>query len=244
MRLSHCCLGLALFCLLGLAGIPSGLAATEAEPEAGADLDEETTAVEADPLAGWNRAMYTFNDRLYFWVLKPVAQGYGAVLPEGIRVSIRDFFRHLATPIRFLNCCLQGKVNEAGREVGRLMLNTTFGLAGFIDFAGRYEDLPASDEDFGQTLGAWGVGEGVFITWPVLGPCTLRDTFGLAGDALAYPPTYVSPALASVGIRTGEKVNDTSLTIGDYEALKDAALEPYTAVRDAYLQHRRDRVAQ
>lgn len=215
-----------------------GLVLAEQALDVADAMDEAPLVTVADPLEPWNRAMFDFNDKLYFWVLKPVAQGYEVVVPKPVRRGVRNFFTNLTTPIRLVNCLLQGKVEDAANELGRFMVNSSLGLLGLMDVVYEEENLPAKEEDFGQTLGSYGLDHGIFIVWPFLGPSSLRDTVGLAGDLALDPVTYVEPLPASMGVRSGEKINDTSLTIGDYEALKDAAIEPYEAMRNAYIQYR------
>lgn len=193
----------------------------------------------ADPLEPFNRAMYHFNDKLYFWVLKPVAQGYGKVVPEPARVGVSNFFANLTFPLRFVNCLLQANFTGAAAELGRFMINTLWGIGGVLDPASSKDiNLSKQDEDFGQTLGVYGLGQGFFINWPLFGPSSLRDTAGLLGDAFLTPATYLNPWYAGAGTRVYERVNDTSLKIGDYESLKEAAIDPYVALRDAYVQYR------
>jgi phospholipid-binding lipoprotein MlaA len=197
----------------------------------------------ADPWEPFNRAMYTFNDRLYFWVLKPVAQGYSAVVPEPARVSVGNFFSNLRSPIRFANCLLQANFIGAATELFRFMINSTIGLAGLFDPAGGKEiGLVRQDEDFGQTLGSYGVGQGFYIVWPFLGPSSPRDTVGTVGDFFAYPLSYLDPWYAWLAVRGYQAINDTSLSIGDYEAMKEAAIDPYLAIRNAYIQYRQKKV--
>jgi phospholipid-binding lipoprotein MlaA len=206
-------------------------------------VSEEAKGEIADPLEPFNRAMYHFNDTLYFWVLKPVAQGYGKVVPEVARVSVSHFFANLAFPIRFVNCLLQANFEGAAVELGRFTVNTIWGVGGFLDPASSKDiNLSKQDEDFGQTLGAYGIGQGFFINWPLFGPSSPRDTVGLVGDAFLTPSTYLSPWYASTGTWAYDKVNDTSLKIGDYESLKEAAIDPYVAIRDAYVQYRLKKV--
>lgn len=205
---------------------------------------EAQKAVIADPLEPFNRAMYHFNDKLYFWVLKPVAQGYGKVVPEVARVGVRNFFTNLTTPVRFVNSLLQANFSGAFSEVGRFLINTIWGLGGLLDLA-SHEDigLRKQDGDFGQTLGFYGLGPGFYINWPVLGPSSTRDTVGLVGDFFLHPFTFLDVAWdVSTGARAYEKVNATSLSIGDYESLKTAAIDPYVAIRDAYFQYRLDMI--
>jgi len=232
----------------------AGAAAPQAGPAEAAegeedDLDYEaeppsTAAVTiADPLEPFNRAMFTFNDRLYFWVLKPVAEGYSAVVPEPARVSVGNFFSNLRSPIRFVNCLLQAQFIGAATELFRFMLNSTIGLAGLFDPAGGEEiGLLRQDEDFGQTLGSYGVGQGFYIVWPFLGPSSPRDTLGMIGDYFAYPISYLDPWYAWLAVRGYKAINDTSLQIGDYEAIKDAAIDPYISIRNAYIQYRQKKV--
>jgi phospholipid-binding lipoprotein MlaA len=204
---------------------------------------EETKAEIADPLEPFNRAMYQFNDKLYFWVLKPVAQGYGKVVPKAARVSVGNFFTNLAFPIRFVNCLLQANFEGAAAELGRFTVNTLWGIGGLLDPAASKDiNLAKQDEDFGQTLGSYGLGQGIFITWPLLGPSSLRDTVGLVGDGFLSPYSYFTPWYAGAGTKVYDKVNDTSLRIGEYESLTEAAIDPYVAIRDAYVQYRLKKV--
>jgi len=211
--------------------------------EAPEKVSEGTNGEIADPLEPFNRAMYHFNDKLYFWVLKPVAHGYGKVVPEAARIGVRNFFANLSFPIHFVNCLLQADFAGAGTELGRFMINTVWGIGGFLDLASRQDiNLLKQDTDFGQTMGIYGLGQGFFITWPVFGPSSLRDTVGLVGDTFLTPATYLSPWYAGIGTRTYDRVNDTSLKIGDYESLKEAAIDPYVAIRNAYVQYRLKKV--
>jgi phospholipid-binding lipoprotein MlaA len=207
------------------------------------DYVEEEKAPEkadiADPLEPFNRAMFHFNDKLYFWALKPVAQGYGKVVPEVARVGVRNFFYNIASPIRIVNCVLQARFVGAVKELGRFAVNTVWGIGGLMDLASdNAVNLPKQDADFGQTLGVYGLGQGFYINWPIWGPSSPRDTVGLIGDAFLHPFTYLVELDVLIGIKAYETVNATSLAIGDYESLKDAAVDPYVAFRDAYAQYR------
>jgi phospholipid-binding lipoprotein MlaA len=198
-----------------------------------------------DPLESFNRAMFTFNDRLYFWVMKPVARGYNVIAPEGFRVGIQNFFSNLYFPIRFVNCLLQADLKCTGTELGRFAVNTTMGIGGFFDPASLPEiNLKKQDVDFGQTLGVYGIGHGFFIMWPVLGPSSPRDSVGFVGEYFLYPVSYLEPWYVWLPVKSYQKLNDVSLTLGDYEALKQAAIDPYVAVRDAYIQYRQNLVNQ
>ncbi len=193
----------------------------------------------SDPLEPFNRAMFQFNDKLYFWVLKPVAQGYKKVVPEVARSSADHFFANLRFPIRFVSCLLQADFGCAGTEFGRFTVNTVWGVGGLLDPASNKNlDIPKKQADLGQTLGVYGLGPGFYIVWPILGPSSARDTAKIVGDTFMYPVNYINPWYQWLGIRVYEEVNDTSLRIGDYESLKEAAIDPYVALRDAYAQYR------
>ena len=204
---------------------------------------EEDKVQVADPLSLWNKAMFHFNDKLYFWALKPLARGYKAVAPDFFRAGVKNFFRNITTPIRLVNCILQGKGNAAAVEFSRFFVNTTAGVLGFGSPADKYPELiPRDEEDLGQTLAKYGLGNGIYLVWPVLGPSTLRDSIGLAGDWFLNPINYVEPTEASLAIWSFDKVNQTSFRIGDYESLKEAAIDPYTAIRNVYLQLRKKKI--
>jgi len=197
----------------------------------------------ADPLEPFNRAMHQFNDKLYFWALKPVAQGYQKVVPEPARISVKNFFSNLGFPSRFLSCLIQTDFSGAATEAGRFTINTIWGIGGLLDpSSGKELDLQKQDTDLGQTLGIYDVGHGVYIVWPVFGPSSPRDSIILVGNYFLYPPWYIQPWYASLGVSAYELVNNVSLRIGDYEALKDAAIDPYVALRDAYIQYRMKQV--
>jgi phospholipid-binding lipoprotein MlaA len=213
------------------------------------DYSEDEAAGEkaqiADPIEPFNRAMYHFNDKLYFWVLKPVAQGYNIVVPEVARVSVKSFFSNLRFPARFVSCLLQADFSGAAAEFGRFTINTVWGIGGLLDPSSNKElDIQKQDTDLGQTLGVYGVGQGFYIVWPILGPSSPRDSVDVVGDYFLYPVSYINPWYTSIGVRAYEEVNGTSLRIGDYESLKDAAIDPYIALRDAYVQYRLKKVEQ
>lgn len=198
----------------------------------------------ADPLAPWNRLMFHVNDKLYFWFLKPLARGYTFIFPRVIRTGIKNFFRNIFTPIRFTNSLLQGNHTAAGHEFASFILNSTWGVLGFGEPAQKKLKIPLSDEDFGQTFGAYGIGNGFYIVWPIIGPSTLRDSVGLVGDRFLNPISYVDPTSLAIGIWFYDRLNEVSFRIGEYEAIKEAAIDPYDAIRDGYIQFRRAKVAE
>jgi phospholipid-binding lipoprotein MlaA len=200
--------------------------------------EEEASATINDPIEPVNRAFFQFNDRLYFWVMKPIATGYSKVVPECARTSVRNFFSNIETPGRFVNCLLQAQFKNAGTELSRFAINTTLGVAGFDDPAAKRFDLVKHNEDTGQTFGVYCVGHGFYIDLPIIGPCSGRDTVGYACDLAMDPITYMPSLPASLGVRGYDMVNETSLRIGDYEDLIKSAVDPYVAVRDAYAQNR------
>ncbi|NNL76343.1 MAG: VacJ family lipoprotein [Desulfobacterales bacterium] len=208
--------------------------------------DEDVELI-PDPFQGLNNGFYIFNDKLYFWLLKPVAQVYGFVIPKEIRASIKNAFYNIRFPVRFINCLLQGKGGKAGAEFGSFFLNSTVGFLGIANVASHYPHLDPSPEDFGQTFAVWGIGSGAYLMLPVFGPSSFRGLFGLIGDTAADPifwATFNEEWWVSPAIRAGETVNATSLRIGDYEAIKEAALDPYVAIRNAYVQNRNKLIAE
>ena len=196
-----------------------------------------------DPMLPVNKFFYQVNDKLYFYGLKPVAKGYKAVLPERVRVCVKNFLYNLAMPIRLINSVLQGKPGKAGIVLGRFIMNTTIGAAGLFDPAASKFGLKKVNEDTGQTLGVYGMKGVFYLDIPVLGPSCFRDLIGYVGDTVMHPLFYMNPWVffAEEALR---KVNTTSLTLGEYEEFKASSLDPYTALKDAYFQYRRALIAQ
>jgi len=199
-----------------------------------------------DPLEGYNRVMTDFNDFVYMNVLEPTARGYANVVPETARTGLSNFFYNLGFPIRFVNNILQFKFGRACEELGRFTINSTFGLLGFLDPATRNLNMDSYKEDFGQTLGFYGVGEGIPIVLPFLGPSNIRDILGTTADGYVSPLTDTSAlnykipnnAAETLGIRIVHVVNETSLNLGVYENLKKDAIDLYPFLRDTYSQKR------
>lgn len=207
----------------------------------GGDTDELPSY--SDPLEPMNRMFFTFNDKLYYWILKPVSNAYSAVLPFDVRLSIGNFVNNVAAPIRLLNNLLQWKLKESGIVVSRFVINSTLGVFGFGDPAYLEFGLEPKPEDFGQTLGVWGVGEGIYFCWPILGPSNVRDTLGFAADAYSHPMVYyVDEFSVSVGYYAGSRVNLLSLNPEVYEDLKKYSLDPYISMRQVYLDYRRGKI--
>jgi phospholipid-binding lipoprotein MlaA len=195
-----------------------------------------------DPIEPFNRSMFWVNDKLYFYLLKPIARGY-RVVPEPARQSLANFFSNLATPVRFVNSLLQLKFSDSGTELGRLVVNSTVGIGGLFDPAKKYLGWRKKDEDLGQTFGNYGVGNGFYIVWPLLGPSSVRDTVGMAGDFFLDPLHYVEmKPLERVGLNVLDKETKLSLDKDTYEGIKRQALDPYLYVRATYAQHRKGKV--
>jgi phospholipid-binding lipoprotein MlaA len=193
----------------------------------------------ADPLEPINRFFFHFNDKLYYWVLKPVAKVYSRIFTEDFQVVIRNFFDNLRSPARAINSLLQGNVGDSSKEMARFVLNSTVGIIGVGDFAGDVLGLHPANEDFGQTLAYYGAGGGFYINWPFLGPSNFRDSLGILGDSYVHPLILLNADReVIIGAWTFEKLNYTALTLGDYELFTQTALDPYTAVKDAYQQYR------
>ncbi|PMR67691.1 MlaA family lipoprotein [Halomonas heilongjiangensis] len=202
-----------------------------------------TAAVEErhpdDPWEGFNRRVFVFNDALDRAVLKPVARGYRRVTPQPVQTGVGNFFSNLGEIRTALNSVLQGKPGNAGIATSRFLINTTVGIGGLWDFATHME-ITGREEDFGQTLGAWGVGEGAYLVLPFLGPSTVRDTAGLPLDMYTYPVTYVEDDKVRYGL-TGLRIVDTRAGLLDQEELIRG--DRYSFIRDAWLQRRRFEVS-
>ncbi len=195
-----------------------------------------------DPLEGFNRGVYKFNDTADKAVLKPIAGAYKAVLPSPVRTGISNFFGNLNTFITTINDLLQFKFDKAATDAGRFVINTTFGIGGLIDWASK-DGIEQRNEDFGQTLGYWGVGTGPYIVLPLLGPSTLRDTGGLAVDTFAFDPlTYIEEPATRNSLRALKYLDKRAQLLPGSDLLDDAALDPYAFMRDAYLQRRASQV--
>ena len=198
----------------------------------------EAVGTESDPLEGFNRKMFWFNDKVDVWVLAPVATGWEKVSPQRVRTSVSNFFGNLRFPIVTLNDLLQGKVKASASDVGRFAVNTTVGVLGFFDPASGW-GLVKHEEDFGQTLGVWGLPPGPYLVLPFLGPSDPRDAAGFAVDyVLAVTPFFVEEYIL-VGARVVDTVNERSFVLKQVEDAKASAFDYYVFVRNAYLQRRR-----
>lgn len=204
------------------------------------EIEEEQDI--SDPFEPVNRVFFQFNDRLYFWGVKPLCKAYNKVMPERARRGIKSFFSYVNTPVRAANCILQGKFKGFVREVARFIINTTAGCLGFRDAAFEDYHIEKNQEDFGQTLGFYGIGFGPYLVIPLIGPSSIRDGVGRFADAFAYVPNYYMDFWASSGRSAFEVVNEVSLELGEYESFKETAIDPYVSIRQAYYQYRKKQV--
>jgi phospholipid-binding lipoprotein MlaA len=194
----------------------------------------------ADPLEPFNRAVFTFNDKLYIWVIEPVATGYSKVLPADIRGCVGNFFYNLGEPVRSVNSLLQGRVRDSGLAVSRFAINSIFGVFGLADPASDEFSIAKINATLGETLSVWGLGDGFYLVVPLFGPSTLRDFGGSLGDSLAlatYTP-WNDDVLTSASVQGAKTVNRTSLHLGEYEDIKSMSFDPYVAFRNGYFQMR------
>ena len=199
------------------------------------------TTTPRDPLEPVNRAIYSFNDGVDNAILKPLAEGYRAVLPAFARTGVSNFFANINDVLIALNNLLQGKIVNAISDLGRVVVNTTVGVLGFMDIATEF-GLEKHNEDFGQTLGYWGIGDGPYLVIPLLGPSNLRDTVGKVVDHRTDPLTYVESMRARNVLWGTRMISQRADLLDTSKILETAALDPYEFLRDAYLQRRRNLV--
>ncbi|MFQ5539817.1 MAG: VacJ family lipoprotein [Candidatus Binatia bacterium] len=215
-------------------GIVSGMASrasAQADPEASQDVEE-------DPWEPFNESNFEFNRGVDRYALKPIATGYDAVLPDLYQQGIMNVIRNLGVVRRLVNNLFQLKFEGAGRELVRFTVNSTFGIGGLIDVARDGIGIKESDEDTGQTLGYYGVGQGPYLVLPFLPVMTVRDGFGALVDTAMNPLIYVAPAGVTLGIQGTDVVNDRSLNLDKFQRVEDSVIDLYSAVRSAYLQRR------
>jgi phospholipid-binding lipoprotein MlaA len=189
-----------------------------------------------DPWESWNRGVYRVNDKLDRAVAKPVARTYVRFVPQAIRTGVTNFFDNLDTPTVMINDALQGKFLAAGNDLGRFLLNTTVGIGGILDPA-THAGMDKNNEDFGQTLGHWGVHPGPFLELPLLGPSDMRDAPGRVVDSYTNPRQYVKNTWVKYGLWLPALV-DTRARLLPLDETLTHVYDPYAFIRDAYLQRR------
>jgi len=199
------------------------------------------TQADKDPLEGMNRGIYKFNDVTDKAFFKPVATAYKTITPSPIRTGVNNFFSNLGSITTVLNDLLQFKFSRAFTDAGRFVINSTFGLAGFIDVAAM-DKIEKYKEDFGQTLGHWGVGNGAYLVLPFLGPSSLRDTTGLVVDSATTDPIRYTHNIGEIRLhnqlRAAQFLDKRAELLTATDLVDEASLDPYAFTRDAYLQRR------
>jgi phospholipid-binding lipoprotein MlaA len=194
-----------------------------------------------DPFERYNRAAFSFNDALDRALFKPVAQAYKFVTPDFVQQGVANFFGNIADIPTAINDVLQGKPKQAATHVGRFAVNTTVGVLGLFDVA-KSMGLERQREDFGQTLGTWGLGSGPYLVLPVFGPSSVRDTFGLVADFGLDPIVYIKDDGWKYGLGALRVVEQRASVLDIEKTLKSIEIDPYLFTRDAYLTRRRNSV--
>ncbi len=216
--------------------LPATLVAVLALSATGCVTVPEGARDSRDPYQSFNRSVYRFNDTVDRGFAKPLAQAYRAVAPKPVRTGVSNFLSNLTYPGTVVNAALQGKVRQAGRDGARFVLNSTLGLGGILDPA-TAAGLEQNDEDFGQTLGKWGVPSGPYVVLPFLGPSSVRDSFGTVLDRATDPSNYTDDSGVSIGLNAIQLVDRRS-RIMDVERQLEGVFDPYAFIRNAWLQRR------
>lgn len=194
-----------------------------------------------DPYEPFNRAMFVVNEAVDKYAAKPVAQVYDKVTPLPVKAGLGNFFGNVGDLWVGVNNAMQGKLSDAGVDVGRLLINSTVGIFGLFDVASEL-GLERHEEDFGQTLAVWGVGDGGYVFWPLLGPRTVRDTAGWGVDSYFDPVWGVRPIAPRNSLVTLRFVDIRASLLPADKVVEEAALDKYAYIRDAYLQRRRNQI--
>jgi phospholipid-binding lipoprotein MlaA len=201
-----------------------------------------------DPFIRFNRSIFAFNDTLTTYALRPIAHGYAKIVPRPVRNGITNAFDNAQFPVRFVNCVLQGKIKRSAQETGKFLVNSVAGVGGLMrisDHVTGLANIPA--EDFGQTLGVWGIPAGPYLVVPLLGPSGCRELVGFAGDYVIYPLNWHAVGIIhhafmsdtiSVALSGTRTVNGLPKSVQDYDQIKAAAIDPYISMRDAYISYR------
>jgi phospholipid-binding lipoprotein MlaA len=213
------------------------------------DYGSEPLHIIPDPLEGWNRFWFGFNDAFYSYFFRPLYRVYAFVTPQELRTGLKNALANALFPVRFVNSILQGKFMAAGVEFGRFIVNSTLGVGGLMNVTKDKKTIVPVDPagaDFGQTLGVWGAGPGMYLVWPVIGPSNMRDTVGRAADWLIDPLLFV-PGTATIntisaGVWGGLRFNAADETLDTYATIKKAAVDPYISMRDLYTKYRQNRI--
>jgi phospholipid-binding lipoprotein MlaA len=194
-----------------------------------------------DPLESWNRPLFAFNEGFDKYVFEPTATGWDVVVPEVAQTGVRNFFDNLRMPVTLLNDILQLKPLATLQDLSRILVNTTAGVGGLLDVATMIE-IPENNEDFGQTLGRYGVPPGAYLVIPVLGPSTIRDACGIPIDGFTAPHAHFVPLWVSMTARVVNMVNLRAYYLEEVRDNREAAFDYYVFVRNAYLQNRQRKI--
>ncbi len=194
-----------------------------------------------DPAEGFNRAMFAVNEGLDTVIAKPLAKGYDYVAPNPVKAVVGNVFSNVADVMIGVNNLLQGKPRDALSDWGRFLVNSTVGIAGAFDIATEI-GLEKNYEDFGQTMGVWGVGEGAYMFWPIIGPRTVRDTAGFVIDSYTDPLWYIDHVPTRNSLVALRYVDQRAALLPTDKIIEEGALDKYAYIRDSYLQHRRHAV--
>ncbi len=200
-----------------------------------------------DPLSGYNKIMTNINDKFYMDILFPIAKGYKRVIPLAARNSVSNFFNNLFFPVRFINNILQLKFKNSVDECKRFVINSTIGIGGLFDVAGNKFKIYPHYEDFGLTLGHYGIGEGFYIVWPLIGPSDLRDSIGMIADAYINPEIYIKNRVYNIidtkdesyELNAFHTLNKTSFNYKKYESLKAGNVLLYPVLKETYEAYRK-----
>ncbi|MET0654845.1 MAG: VacJ family lipoprotein [Pseudoxanthomonas sp.] len=195
-----------------------------------------------DPWEKFNRKVHSFNNAIDRTIARPLAKGYVKVVPRPVRLGVSNFFSNLGEPITTLNSLLQGKPKQAGQSLARFLLNSTLGIGGIFDPASDAK-LPRKNEDFGQTLGVWGWQRSRYVELPLFGPRTIRDVFGLIGDAPLSPIRQVEDDKTRFFLQ-GLQLVDVRAQLLSIDALREGAVDEYALFRDSWLQRRNYQIGQ
>ncbi len=210
-----------------VAGLLSGCATTASNPR--------------DPYEGFNRAMFGVNERIDYVIMKPLAIGYDAVTPLPVKASVGNFFNNVGDLFNGVNNGLQGKGQDGASDLLRLLINSTVGIFGLFDVASEM-GFEKHNEDFGQTFARWGMGDGGYVFLPIIGPRTVRDTFGFAVDAYTNPITHVQRIRVSNSAKVVRAIDIRASLLPSDRVVEEAALDKYSYIRDAYFQRRRNQI--
>jgi len=241
MPVAHSChwlrpgLLLAMLLLAACAGTPKHASAPDLA-EADVVAGQGASSAIHDPWEGWNRKVHRFNNALDRAVTKPVARGYVRVVPRPVRTGVGNVFSNLGQPVSALNALFQGKPKNAGQSLARFALNLTLGIGGLFDPASD-ANLPKGNEDFGQTLAVWGWKHSRYLELPLLGPRTVRDSFGMGGDIAASPMRQIDDKPTRYGL-AGLSLVSARAQLLSIDSLREGAVDDYILVRDAWLQRR------